>query len=221
MSRKALSRSHPGKFPLHTGMKPLLTCLIVALSTCSPSPPKSYLPREADIVFQSLPHSPLVDAIEGCTHSPYSHCGILAFKANEWVVIEALGTVRETSWPEWAQRGRKQHFTVYRLDLTFSNQTSDIVTRARSYLGRPYDLHYSFDDEAIYCSELIQKAIRGATGRTIGKIQKLSDLNWKPFETIIRTIENDVPLDREMITPQSLAEATELHQVYSPIAADD
>ena len=37
----------------------------------------SYDPKEGDIIFQSLYRSGLVKAIEGCTDSPYSHCGVV------------------------------------------------------------------------------------------------------------------------------------------------
>jgi hypothetical protein len=36
-----------------------------------------YAPQEGDIIFQSLPHHELVDAIEGATRSPWSHCGVV------------------------------------------------------------------------------------------------------------------------------------------------
>ena len=36
-----------------------------------------YQPREGDIIFQSLPKMDLVLAIEGCTESKFSHCGVV------------------------------------------------------------------------------------------------------------------------------------------------
>ncbi len=50
-----------------------------------------YEPREGDVAFQSLPHNPLIDAIEGSTDSPFSHCGILHRGSSGWLVIEAIG----------------------------------------------------------------------------------------------------------------------------------
>lgn len=195
-------------------MKHLISCLALTFSGCSPSIPDGYAPREGDMVFQSLPHSPLSDAIEGATGSPYSHCGIVAFGSDEWVVIEALGTVRETSLQDWIDRGREDQFAAFRLDASVSARIPDIIDRARKYLGCPYDIHYSFDDEHIYCSELIQKAFRDATGRLIGKTQRLGELNWQPFESTIRAIEGSVPLEREMITPRALTEASELSKIF-------
>lgn len=84
--------------------------------------------------------------------------------------------------------------------------------------GRPAsgcDIHDSFDDERIYCSELIFKAVKTATGVQLGKVQKLGELNWEPHEAFIRSIEGYVPNEREMITPQSLSEAKELTLVFS------
>src|SRR5258708_39193676 len=72
-----------------------------------------YSPREGDVVFQSLPHGGLVDAIEGITHSPYSHCGVvLRNDKNQWVVIEEIVNVHETPLFAWEFRGRGANFTA-------------------------------------------------------------------------------------------------------------
>jgi len=49
----------------------------------------------------------------------------------------------------------------------------------------------------------------------LGKLTTLSKLNWKPHEEFILSIENTIPLDREMITPKDLSEAHELELVFS------
>src|SRR5687768_6634248 len=64
-----------------------------------------YQPQEGDIVFQSLPPSRLSVAIEGATHSPLSHCGIVARRNGHWVVIEAYREVEETPLMHWLSRG--------------------------------------------------------------------------------------------------------------------
>ncbi|MBK8477907.1 MAG: hypothetical protein IPL39_16855 [Opitutaceae bacterium] len=76
-------------------------------------------------------------------------------------------------------------------------------------------IHYSFDDKRIYCSELIFKAVKTVTGRQLGKVERLGDLNWEPHEAFIRSIEGIIPKDREMITPQALSAAKELTLVYT------
>jgi hypothetical protein len=84
----------------------------------------------------------------------------------------------------------------------------------RAYVGRPYDIRYEMDDEKIYCSELIYKAYRDATGGELGSLVALGELNWRPYERLIREIEGGpVPVERRMITPHHLSQAQQLELV--------
>lgn len=173
-----------------------------------------YQPRVGDVVFQSLPYGPLVVAIEGATDSPYSHCGLVARRGNRWVVIEAYRGVEETPLMTWLARGRDGAFAAYRLRPADEPFIPEMVERARELLGRPYDARYRWDDEKIYCSELVSKAFERATGRPLGKRVRLGSLRWQPYRATIERIEQGpVPLDREMITPRDLAAAEELRLV--------
>jgi hypothetical protein len=175
-----------------------------------------YQPLEGDILFQSLPHSPLVDAIEGVTASPYSHCGIVAKEKGRWVVYEAFHNVEATPLKQFLFRGRDLRFAVYRLKGEFQQYVPAIIANAKTYLGRPYDVRYRMDDERIYCSELIYKAYRDSSGQQLGELVRLGDLNWKPFAKTIEHFENGpVPTDREMITPRDLSEAKQLELVFT------
>jgi hypothetical protein len=174
-----------------------------------------YAPVEGDLVFQSLPHNPLIDAIEGATESPFSHCGILHRTDAGWVVVEAIGPVRETPLAEWIAQGRRKRFAAYRLDARYRTRIPAFIRAAQSYAGRPYDIHYDLDDEAIYCSELIYKGFERSTGEQLGKLQKLGDLKWQAHAQVIREIEGGkVPVDRVMITPRSVSEAPQLTKVF-------
>ena len=89
-----------------------------------------------------------------------------------------------------------------------------MITAAEKFIGLPYDIQYELDDEKIYCSELIYKGFKTASGQNLGKTVKLGDLDWKPHEQVIRAIAGDpVPLEREMITPRDLAKAEQLDAV--------
>ncbi|HLP07824.1 MAG TPA: YiiX/YebB-like N1pC/P60 family cysteine hydrolase [Opitutaceae bacterium] len=191
--------------------------LVLALLAGCSAIPRDYPVQEGDILFQPLPHGALVDAIEGVSTSIYSHCGIVERKNGEWYVLEAIGPVQETRLGEWIRRGRGDYFDAYRLKAGLRPQIPSILAAGRTYLGRPYDIRYEFDDERIYCSELIFKAVKSATGVSLGKVQRLGDLNWQPHEAFIRSIESYVPTSREMITPQSLSEAPELTPVFSTV----
>jgi hypothetical protein len=177
-----------------------------------------YEPREGDIVFQSLPHGDLVDAIEGITHSPYSHCGVvLKDDHGVWVVIEAIGYVHETPLLGWIKRGRGGDFTVYRLDPKYDAKIPEFKRALLERRGQFYDYDYDMGhnkDEA-YCSSLAYLSFQQATGETMGNLEKLRDLDWKPYTAFIMSEQlGKLPLDRLMITPSSLARAPQLHEVY-------
>ena len=196
----------------------LATCLVAALALplgALAEPPAAYAPREGDVIFQSLPRNPLVDAIEGATGSPFSHCGIVHRARAGWVVIEAIGPVKETPFAEWIAQGRRGRCAAFRLHARYQARIPAFVRAAQSYAGRPYDIHYDLDDKAIYCSELVWKAFRRATGEALGRLQTLGQLQWQPYADVIREIEDgDLPLGRRMITPRGLSEARQLRRVY-------
>ncbi|MHA3770122.1 YiiX/YebB-like N1pC/P60 family cysteine hydrolase [Verrucomicrobiota bacterium sgz303538] len=180
----------------------------------------AYEPREGDILFQSLPKGELVDAIEGVTNSPWSHCGVLMRTESGWTVIEAIGHVRETPLALWIVRGRGGRFAAFRPSdsgsFTRDGSLHEPLLKAlRTYIGRPYDFRYAPGDDEIYCSELVYKAYRDAFGAEIGKWEALEQLNWQPFEPFIRSLEGGrLPLERLMVTPVGLTRSPLLSRVY-------
>lgn len=197
----------------------LLWLTALALTACaSAGTTTTYTPRQGDILFQSLPSVPVIDAIEGSTHSPYSHCGILVNKNGAWQVLEAIGPVKFTRLEIWISQGRGSAFAVTRLKPAFQPKVNAMITAAEKFLGLPYDIQYEMDDRKIYCSELIYKSFKEATGQPLGKTVKLGDLDWQPHAAVIRAIAGDPPpLDREMITPRDLAKANQLEEIL-PLA---
>jgi hypothetical protein len=176
-----------------------------------------YSPQEGDVVFQSLPHNDLADAIEGITQSPYSHCGVVIRNhKNQWVVIESIFNVHQTPLFLWEFRGRGAAFTAYRLDPKYLPLIPEFKKSLLTYTGRPYDFDYNMtDDRAVYCSDLVYLAFSKASGEKMGNLEKLGDLDWKPYEPFIKSEQGGaLPLDRVMITPASLARAPQLHEVY-------
>lgn len=176
-----------------------------------------YAPREGDVVFQSLTGSPLKELIEGATESKFSHCGMVVRREGRWMVIEAVGPVREIALPDWISHGVKGDFAAFRLDPTYDAQIPAIIAEARTFLGRPYDFRYRFDDEKIYCSELVFKAFLNVTGEMLGRVRKACELKWEPYKEFIVELEGGpVPLDRELITPRDLSEVWQLRLVFRP-----
>lgn len=80
----------------------------------------------------------------------------------------------------------------------------------------PYDIQYDMDDEKIYCSELIYKAAINGADLELGNLVQLGDLNWQPHEAFIRYITGgDLPLEREMITPEDIVRSDKVDTIYS------
>ena len=199
-----------------------LTACDVPLSRFGEPPANTrYSPQEGDILFQSLPHSPLVAAIEGVSGSPLSHCGVVTKSGNGWAVLEAIGPVQETALHKWIARGRSSHFAAFRILPPYDAAISLFLSSARAYLGRPYDVLYELDDEKIYCSELLYKAFWAATGKPLGEAKALGALNWQPHEEFIKqTTGGELPLERIIITPVALSEAPELRKIYEENTQD-
>lgn len=171
--------------------------------------------KAGDLLFQSFPSHELTIAIEGVTQSAVSHCGILVEKSEKWFVLEAVGPVTYTPVENWIARSRKGAFWVYRFKPEYEGKIPQFIAAAEAFKGRPYDGRFQFDDEKIYCSELLFKAFKNSVGENLGTVQKLGDMNWKPHEAYIRKVENGgLPLEREMITPRAVTEAPQLVEVY-------
>ena len=174
----------------------------------------AYRPRVGEVVLQSLPSNRLVDAIEGITNSHYSHCGVVDRIDGRWVVVEALGPVHATPLREWMLRGLDAGVTVCRYPFA-PGEAERVLAAVHAFDGRPYDMRYELDDEKIYCSELVAKGFRNGIGVQVGALERLGDLNWRPYEaTIVHYEQGPVPLDRQMVTPVSLTRDARLVRVF-------
>jgi hypothetical protein len=107
--------------------------------------------------------------------------GVLFKDTDGVVVLEAVSPVRETALEKWIARGRDGVYVVKRLrdaerDLS-SSELKEMRRLGSTWLGRPYDLQFRWDDEALYCSELAYKLFDRAAGVRLGKLEKAGDMN--------------------------------------------
>lgn len=189
--------------------------LAAQLDKFKPVPIETLDLRAGDFIFQHLP-ARLTRVIADITKSQYSHCGMIVKKEDGFYVLEAIGPVEETPLVEWIDRGIGHRITVVRLKQQYRKDIPDIIKAAYKFIDAPYDILYEMDDEKIYCSELLYKAVLNSTGIRLGKTVKLGDLDWRPYEAFIRYITGgDLPLEREMITPEDIACSDKVDTVYS------
>ena len=176
-----------------------------------------------DVIFQTSLSSQS-KAIQLATNSVYSHCGILNWEAGQCYVWEAGNGVRKTPIKEFIKRGKGGHFVIKRLKNTrqvfHSVEVLEKFTRIfhKEFLNKPYDPFFEWSDDKIYCSELIWKLYKKATGLELGKIQKLRDFNLKN-ETVRKKLEErygkNIPLDEKVISPASIFESELLKTIES------
>ncbi len=175
---------------------------------------KSVDVQHGDFIFQHLPGE-LTAMIADMTKSQYSHCGIIVKKFNGFVVLQAIGPVKETPLNEWINYGIGKKFTIVRLKKEYRSKIPVIISQGYKFTGKPYDIQYQWNDQKIYCSELIYKAVFNATGLRLAEFVRLGNMAWQPYEATIRQITGGtLPLDREMITPQSLVVSDKVDVVY-------
>jgi hypothetical protein len=198
--------------------------LLVALGAKKPAPADIDLSRfdfrSGDIVFQHLP-SRLGSVICDVTDSQFSHCGIVVVReGSRPYVLEAIGPVRFINLQDWLKQGDRGRFQQMRLRDVTEPEIKASLLEAAKLLGRPYDIQYELDEDKIYCSELVYKAFLGGAKIEVGEKQPLRDLNWRPHELFIRALAGgELPLDREMVTPDSVARSPKLKLVYSTFPA--
>jgi uncharacterized protein YycO len=187
---------------------------IVLLTICFACSETGYKPQTGDIVFQDL-KTALSEAIKTATESPYSHCGIVKEVDTGFVVIEAVGPVREVDPKSWIEDGEGR-FSAFR--LKGDAELEKAVAAAEHFLGLPYDRAYSWNDEEFYCSELVYKAYDRGCGITLCDLQQVDAYSLGLIDQQTREGLDSTFLKQQVVSPGDLARSPLLKLVYSNMA---
>jgi hypothetical protein len=187
--------------------------------------------QDGDLVFQTSTNSQAFPILIATAH-PFTHMGLIAHDGGNIIVIEAARTVTATPLTDWIHRGFLGRIAIYRDAKLSAEQQARIVAAAKELYGRPYDIFFSFNNDAIYCSELAYLAYK-ATGIEIGTVQKVSELHFDNFfvKRLIRLRWQRDPectsrhydfeqcydfiLHQELVTPASIASDSKFDRIYS------
>lgn len=176
---------------------------------------------EGDILFQ-ISTSGQGKAIQLATNSPYSHCGILFRENNEWMVFEGVQPVKKTALNEWIAQGVKQHVVVKRLKNAQAVLTPQVKNHmkatATKFIGKNYDLTFTWNDDRMYCSELVYKIYERGAGIEVGKLQKLREFDLSNPVVKAKLVERygtKIPLDEPVISPGAIFTDTNLVEILS------
>ena len=124
--------------------------------------------KEGDVIFQTSQsqQSPLIQI---ATRSKISHCGIIVMKNGKPYVLETLKTLVVTPLDKFIARGEDGKYWLKR------SKKENIKIKYGSYLGKPYDLAFKFDNDKFYCSELIYDIYKNQLGIELCEPKKVSD----------------------------------------------
>ncbi|RZG72642.1 YiiX family permuted papain-like enzyme [Acinetobacter sp. WCHAc060025] len=169
--------------------------------------------KTGDIIFHTS-KSAQSQVIQKATHSPYSHMGLIVNMQGQTWVLEAIQPVKYTPLKQWVDRGVNKAYVVkrYRVDLTQSQQNK-LVKDAEAYLNKPYDIYFEWNDDAIYCSEIVWKAYKDALGIELAPLAQLKsfDLSDPSVKALMKQrYGQKIPLDEKVIAPSAIFNSKQL-----------
>ena len=172
--------------------------------------------QTGDIIFQTS-KSYQSKAIQLATHSKYSHVGILYEENTVLYVYEAIQPVKMTLLTEWIKRGKDSHYVVKRLknaaEILNPNTILKLKKVGEKYINKDYDSYFEWSDEKIYCSELVWKIYKEATGIEIGKLERLADFDFSSQivkQAMKERYQNTIPLNEKVISPEAIFRSDKL-----------
>ena len=175
--------------------------------------------KNGDLIFQ-ISLSEQSKAIQLATNSKYSHCGIIYSDNGQYYVFEAVQPVKTTPLDKWIARGKDEHYVIKRLKNADQILTTEMFQKMKQegnkFKGKNYDLTFEWSDDKIYCSELIWKIYKCATGFEIGKLEKLGDfdLTNKVVKQKMKERYGDkIPMDEIVISPKAVFESELLEMI--------
>jgi uncharacterized protein YycO len=177
--------------------------------------------HNADIIFQTSV-SQQSQALQLATKSKYSHCGIIYKNGNDYFVFEAVQPVKLTPLSEWIDRGQNGHFVIKRLknaaQVLNSKSIEIMKNEGAKFKNKNYDYTFEWNDDKIYCSELIWKIYKRAIGIEICKLEKLKDFDITNNEVKKKLKERygkKIPLNETVISPAAIFNSNLLYTVIS------
>jgi hypothetical protein len=177
--------------------------------------------RDGDLIFQTS-LSRQSQAIQLATKSKYSHCGLIYKDRKEYYVFEAVQPVKRTRLDKWIAKGKDGKYVIKRLKNADQVLTPATLAKMKQqgdeFKGKNYDLTFEWTDNKIYCSELIWKIYKRATGLEIGKLEKLSDFdltNEAVKQKMKERYGDKIPINEIVISPVAIFDSELLKTVKS------
>ena len=166
--------------------------------------------REGDVIFHTSQssQSPLIQI---GTRSHITHCGIVVIKDGKPFVLETLKTLVLTPLDKFIARGKDGKYWLKRSDR------ENIKIDYAHYLGKPYDLAFSFDNDIYYCSELVYDIYKKQLGIELCRPKQVGDyliLGTDKLNKIESTMQRrGITKEQYAVAPVDVFESEYLHSV--------
>ena len=177
--------------------------------------------KEGDLVFHEST-SRQSALVRSATGSSWTHMGVIFRQDGELWVLEAVQPVKKTRLAAWIGRGTEGRVVIKRLrdaDRILTAETKDRMRKlGMTWLGRNYDGRFLWDDDRLYCSELVYKLFERGAGVKIGTMQKAGEMHLADpkVQAEIRRRFKGAKFDPEepVVTPQSMFDDPGLEVVF-------
>jgi hypothetical protein len=141
---------------------PLAALAFTSFSALEAADEGEYRFMTGDLVFQST-SGEQAKAIRAATGSRYTHCGVVFEQDGTFKVLEASQPVKITPLEEFRKRSLPGTFEVRRLKAPLSSEAIETGRNwGKQQIGLNYDPHFRWDDQTLYCSELVWKVFKKA-----------------------------------------------------------
>ncbi len=179
-----------------------LACLGALIGVADGTQPPELALLSGDVVLQAST-SERSALIRKASRSPYSHVGLVERAKDGVFVLEAVQPVSRTPLATWVKRGEGGWVTVLRPKSLDAKARNRVVAAAKKELGKPYDARYRWDDERLYCSELVVKAFARGAGLSVGQQEVVKTLELSDEELALAA-KLGVSASQTLVTPGSL-----------------
>jgi len=174
--------------------------------------------KNGDLVFHDSGTDQSI-AIKVLTFSRYSHVGIYLREGDAGYVYEAHSGVQKTPIAEWSARPNNKEtahqnqcpWKALRLSDHPQGLSDEEAASLKAFLVSKldvkYDLKFQWNDDKLYCSELVWKAYEKALHIKVGEKQTFAefDLTSAEGQKLASRYENGKPpLNEEIVTPEAI-----------------
>jgi cell wall-associated NlpC family hydrolase len=178
----------------------------------------AYEPQNGDIIFHTS-LSPQSEDIQKGTKSRYSHVGIVYIQDGKAMVLEASKKVRLRSLHNWVNSGAHNNYTVMRTQIPLTkDQINKMKKVGNQFSGKPYDLKFEWNDDKMYCSELVWKVYKEGAGIEPNPPKKMDQYSFdEPSvrKTLEKRWKGNINWKETVVAPSDLAQSTLLAIVES------